>query len=513
MSAKWQWEDDYGWQDYSAQDEALLETAFQQRLPKQSVCNGCVSLCELASLFDLEPLFLVLYVEKLTFKAVFCDFRLDHDLFRAYEVTLSYDNNKSHVQRNIYTRFKRNVKRIDSVPSTVAPVKKKSKAKITPVAPPSPLPVVIAIDNDEEFYSDQDDYVAPAPVKAKKVLKTAVQIDLPPVAIAAPSSASPVWEYYDNGKSQWVSLPPALTKMVEGLSKKSALFSIAVPGVGGFQVNLADMSMKATAPNQDTKIKRTPALTTTSISPVLPAESSSPPSGKVSKKKKEPEEEAFEVDADLVNRCKKATSWKVLSSAKDQAKLNDSKCVICYDDFADGRRVVHLSKCGTHYFHENCIAASFKPGFICCPVCQTIYGVRVGTQPKGTMKVSTSNGHPLPGYEKYGTITIQYHFNDGTQGPQHPSPGLPYYGTSRSAYLPDSPEGRKVLKLLQLAFDRALVFTIGTSVTTGATDCVIWNGIHHKTSTHGGSSNFGYPDETYLQRVTEELEAKGVTLD
>lgn len=56
-------------------------------------------------------------------------------------------------------------------------------------------------------------------------------------------------------------------------------------------------------------------------------------------------------------------------------------------------------------------------------------------------------------------------------------------------------------------------FTVGTSVTTGATDSVLWNGTHHKTSTHGGSSNFGYPDETYLERVTDELSAKGVALD
>jgi deltex-like protein len=39
---------------------------------------------------------------------------------------------------------------------------------------------------------------------------------------------------------------------------------------------------------------------------------------------------------------------------------------------------------------------------------------------------------------------------------------------------------------------------------------ICWNGIHHKTHPTGGSSNYGYPDETYLTRVKEELKLKGV---
>ena len=40
----------------------------------------------------------------------------------------------------------------------------------------------------------------------------------------------------------------------------------------------------------------------------------------------------------------------------------------------------------------------------------------------------------------------------------------------------------------------------------------VWNGIHHKTNTGGGSSNFGYPDPTYLERVKEELASKGLVV-
>jgi deltex-like protein len=85
-----------------------------------------------------------------------------------------------------------------------------------------------------------------------------------------------------------------------------------------------------------------------------------------------------------------------------------------------------------------------------------------------------------------------------------------YSGTGRHAYLPDTPEGREVLALLRKAFARKLLFTIGTSVTTGQTNTTVWNGVHHKTSTSGGPAYFGYPDPTYFDRVKLELAMKGV---
>jgi deltex len=66
---------------------------------------------------------------------------------------------------------------------------------------------------------------------------------------------------------------------------------------------------------------------------------------------------------------------------------------------------------------------------------------------------------------------------------------------------------------MHLGFQRKLLFVIGTSVTNGTTNTVVWGGIHHKTSTSGGSSSFGYPDETYFARVKGELEDKGVTTE
>jgi len=69
---------------------------------------------------------------------------------------------------------------------------------------------------------------------------------------------------------------------------------------------------------------------------------------------------------------------------------------------------------------------------------------------------------------------------------EHPKPGKAYYGTSRTAYLPNNTEGQKVHKLLKEAFNRRLTFTVGHSRTTGCEDVITWNDIHHKTCTNGG---------------------------
>ena len=52
-----------------------------------------------------------------------------------------------------------------------------------------------------------------------------------------------------------------------------------------------------------------------------------------------------------------------------------------------------------------------------------------------------------------------------------------------------------MLALLQIAWDRCLTFTIGTSVTTGASNTIVWNEIHHKTESTSNYTGHGYPDE------------------
>ena len=76
--------------------------------------------------------------------------------------------------------------------------------------------------------------------------------------------------------------------------------------------------------------------------------------------------------------------------------------------------------------------------------------------------------------------------------------------------MPDCPEGREILVLLRKAFDNRMTFVVGTSVTTGHQNVVVWNGIHHKTNISGGATAYGYPDPTYFNRVKQELADKGV---
>ncbi|KAL9974242.1 hypothetical protein ACROYT_G011257 [Oculina patagonica] len=182
---------------------------------------------------------------------------------------------------------------------------------------------------------------------------------------------------------------------------------------------------------------------------------------------------------------------------------SESECPICLDTITSARSL----KC-KHVFCTECLETALKHDNR-CPVCKEVQGVIKGNQPQGQMQFHKSH-YSLPGYHDCGTITIDYYFPSGTQGQEHPNPGRWYEGTSRTAYLPDNREGNEVLQLLRRAFDARLVFTVGTSVTTGRQNQVTWNDIHHKTNMSGGPQRFGYPDPDYLRRVKEDLAAKGI---
>ncbi|XP_068767339.1 E3 ubiquitin-protein ligase DTX1 isoform X2 [Struthio camelus] len=153
-----------------------------------------------------------------------------------------------------------------------------------------------------------------------------------------------------------------------------------------------------------------------------------------------------------------------------------------------------------------------EDGSLQCPTCKAIYGEKTGTQPPGKMEFHLIP-HSLPGYPDSKTIRIVYDIPTGIQGPEHPNPGRKFTarGFPRHCYLPDNEKGRKVLKLLIVAWDRRLVFTVGTSNTTGESDTVVWNEIHHKTEFGSNLTGHGYPDPNYLDNVLAELLAQGVS--
>lgn len=187
-------------------------------------------------------------------------------------------------------------------------------------------------------------------------------------------------------------------------------------------------------------------------------------------------------------------------------------CPVCLDDLSQitqDNPVVELSKCN-HKFHKKCVKQAFTCLQAQCPVCKKWYGVPRGNQPLGGKMNVTLQPGKLPGYPDVNDyIKIHYLIPGGVQTRDHLRPGVPFSGTSRYAFLPNTPEGFLVLQLLRLAFRYRLIFTVGDSVTTGAKNVVVWNNIHHKTTLHGGP--FGFPDSTYLDRVMEELTNVGIT--
>ncbi|XP_036599389.1 E3 ubiquitin-protein ligase DTX3L-like [Trichosurus vulpecula] len=199
--------------------------------------------------------------------------------------------------------------------------------------------------------------------------------------------------------------------------------------------------------------------------------------------------------------CKGLPSYGDLEKEK---KEEEEECVICME-------IIHhkevLPKC-KHTFCGPCIREAMKHKPV-CPICQTAYGIVKGNQPDGKMTYSCLS-FSLPGYDSCGTIEILYDMSGGIQTEDHPNPGKYYSGTKRTAYLPDNEEGRQVLNLLKRAFKQKLIFTIGQSRTSGVTDVITWNDIHHKTKIYGGPENFAYPDPGYLERVKMELKAKGI---
>jgi deltex len=109
-----------------------------------------------------------------------------------------------------------------------------------------------------------------------------------------------------------------------------------------------------------------------------------------------------------------------------------------------------------------------------------------------------------------GTFVITYDIPAGIQSGSHPCPGRRYDGTRRVAYIPNAPQqvGIQLVHRLRYAFEQGLTFSIGTSLTSGRSDQVVWASIHHKTSRKPGPH--GFPDLGYFVNCHEDLDALGV---
>ncbi|KAM4531181.1 uncharacterized protein PAE49_023421 isoform 1-T2 [Odontesthes bonariensis] len=139
-----------------------------------------------------------------------------------------------------------------------------------------------------------------------------------------------------------------------------------------------------------------------------------------------------------------------------------------------------------------------------CKVCHETEPMQRGIQ--GDIKKSRLS-ISLPGHNKDCVIKITYRIPDGIQGEGHPSPGKPFKGGVFEAYLPECEKAKKLLPRLGKAFRQGLTFTV-TGTDTEAR--VTWDCIPHKTSLQGGKAEKGYPDSTYLTRLSEVLSNHGI---
>jgi deltex-like protein len=111
-----------------------------------------------------------------------------------------------------------------------------------------------------------------------------------------------------------------------------------------------------------------------------------------------------------------------------------------------------------------------------CPSCGHLYtALNRGSQPTGDMRVTLQPHSHCSGFEGCGLFAIIYQFGSGSRQSRFmPEPGKRYSGASRSAYLPNTAEGRKAVGLLKRAFAAGHVFQVGESGTTGQRNTTVW---------------------------------------
>ncbi|CAL1576601.1 unnamed protein product [Knipowitschia caucasica] len=130
---------------------------------------------------------------------------------------------------------------------------------------------------------------------------------------------------------------------------------------------------------------------------------------------------------------------------------------------------------------------------------------KVNCQPPGHMTWVVLH-RDLPGFSNDNTLQVNFSFPAGMQMEGHPHPGQPYPSLRLCAYLPDSREGRKVLGLLEKAFQQQLIFSVSTDI--HGEDVVCPAAVPLKTQSEGGAAMNGYPDDDYLKTVTRVLKEK-----
>uniref|UniRef100_A0A673J7D3 E3 ubiquitin-protein ligase n=1 Tax=Sinocyclocheilus rhinocerous TaxID=307959 RepID=A0A673J7D3_9TELE len=166
------------------------------------------------------------------------------------------------------------------------------------------------------------------------------------------------------------------------------------------------------------------------------------------------------------------------------AHAEEETCTICMDSFTNKTKL----KCG-HEFCQECIRMSVESLGSICPVCK-----------EESFQIYKTMRTPEPAQQSF-------YKSLSAEDCAYVNPGACLHGGPRLAKIDTA--GTHVLDGHPV-FLTSLIFTVGTSTTSGLESAVTWNDIHHKINTHGGPLKYGYPDPDYLKRVKDELKAKGI---
>ncbi|XP_076471638.1 uncharacterized protein LOC143301313 [Babylonia areolata] len=219
-----------------------------------------------------------------------------------------------------------------------------------------------------------------------------------------------------------------------------------------------------------------------------------------------PEEKSIQTLKECFERAVDNTDKAKPDRRQNSRHSTTPVCSVCRNE----KQCKTLDTCG-HHLCDDCSKQLREPK---CPDCGAAWGEIHGDQPKGTMKVKYDKTQQLPGFPP-GTFVILYKFPGGKHSEQaRQYAGERYRGKEQTAYLPDVPEGRKVLMLLKIAFDRRLLFRLveiqGSCHSHGRPKYrITLNGIEHKTAKKQ-AGRYSFPDDGYLNRVQQQLAAVGV---
>ncbi|CAI9559934.1 unnamed protein product [Staurois parvus] len=280
-------------------------------------------------------------------------------------------------------------------------------------------------------------------------------------------------------------VPPVPLSNIEG----SGMIPPALAGISGLLMSAAGLPVCLSIPA--TPIFQPPPVKKRDIRPVPGIQGSS---RKISNKKSKKPEEMI-----------KQFLQKVKTPLSED-------CAMCNQPMTDGE-VGRLYRC-SHAYHVRCLAPLYKDGTLRCPICQTLHGVKIGSQPAGKMSFHIIP-HSLPGYSEFETIRIIYHIPPGVQGPGQPHPGMKFTAPDfpLHCYLPNTKKGREILLLLIKAWERRLLFPIFPSRVPGVLDSVSITRIPLKTEFGSNITGKGFPDSRYLDSVLRQLRDWEVSSD